>query len=87
LIDYGGFDTRVSDFDKKLFGKKIFIIVYYFNLYSHSSQALFMIFDGGNSTRGSSGVARGLGQRRKNVAEGGPLATVGGPLANTQKKS
>jgi len=31
----------------------------------------------------STGVVRGLGQGGQNLAEGGPLATVGGLLANT----
>jgi len=35
----------------------------------------------------SSGVTRGLRQRGQNFAEQGPLATVGEPLANTQKRS
>ena len=32
-------------------------------------------------------VATGLGQRKQNLAEGGPLATVAWTLANTQEKS
>jgi len=34
----------------------------------------------------TSGLTRGLSQGWKNLPEGDPLATVGGPLANTQKK-
>jgi len=34
----------------------------------------------------TSGVTRGLGQEGKSSAEGGPLLTVGDPLAKTQKK-
>jgi len=35
----------------------------------------------------SGGATRGLSQRGQNLTAGGPLATVGGPLDNTQKKS
>ena len=35
----------------------------------------------------ASGVARGLGQGEKNLAEEGPLANVWGPRAKSQKKS
>jgi len=34
----------------------------------------------------TSGVTRGSSQGGQNVTEGGPLGTVWGPLANTQKK-
>jgi len=33
-----------------------------------------------------SGITRGLSKVEKSLAEGGPLVTVGGPLANTQRK-
>jgi len=33
----------------------------------------------------SSGVSRGLSQAGQNLAEGGPLVTIKGPLANSQK--
>ena len=38
-------------------------------------------------TPAASGVTRGLSQGGQSLAEGGPLATVEGSLANAQKKS